>query len=407
LEKSRAGRGEFLIYRPGRLHNVNPQFATCAAPLVFAGGLRTMHHRTVTSDVIKEALKQVKYPGFSRDIVSFGLVRSAAFADGTAKVALALTTADPQVPVALKAAVEKVLLSLPGVKQTIIDIAVAPVRGPAAGGTGGSLAGSSAPKGIKHAVAIASGKGGVGKSTFAVNLACALAQELAAQGQAGCVGLMDCDVYGPTVPLMMGLSGRPGIEGDGADAMLLPMENHGVKVMSMGFLVDADTPVIWRGPMIMKTVQQFVQNVRWGDLEVLLVDLPPGTGDAQLSLVQTLPLDGAVLVTTPQLAATNVARRGGLMFRKVNVPLLGVAENMSYFVDSVGHRHDLFGSGGGAEIAEALGTTLLGQVPLLAEIREGGDSGKPVVVNDSAGPAAVIFRQMARSLLDRLASASR
>jgi ATP-binding protein involved in chromosome partitioning len=206
---------------------------------------------------------------------------------------------------------------------------------------------------------------------------------------------------------MMGLSGRPGIEGDGADAMLLPMENHGVKVMSMGFLVDDDTPVIWRGPMIMKTVQQFVQNVRWGDLEVLLVDLPPGTGDAQLSLVQTLPLDGAVLVTTPQLAATNVARRGGLMFRKVNVPLLGVAENMSYFVDSVGHRHDLFGTGGGAKIAEALGTTLLGQVPLLAEIREGGDAGKPVVVNAPAGAAAAVFGQIAKSLLDRLASAGR
>jgi ATP-binding protein involved in chromosome partitioning len=171
--------------------------------------------------------------------------------------------------------------------------------------------------------------------------------------------------------------------------------------------VDSDTPVIWRGPMIMKTVQQFVQNVQWGDLEVLLIDMPPGTGDAQLSLVQTLSLDGALLVTTPQIAATNVARRGGLMFRKVNVPLLGVAENMSYFVDSVGHRHDLFGTGGGSLLAAGLDTALLGQVPLLSEIRAGGDSGIPVVVSAPSGAAAQIFRQMAQSLLDRLASAGR
>jgi ATP-binding protein involved in chromosome partitioning len=189
--------------------------------------------------------------------------------------------------------------------------------------------------------------------------------------------------------------------------MLLPMEIHGVKVMSMGFLVDDDTPVIWRGPMIMKAVQQFVQNVKWGELEVLLVDLPPGTGDAQLSLVQILPLDGAVLVTTPQLAATNVARRGGLMFRKVNVPLLGVAENMSYFTDPAGHRHHLFGEGGGARLAEALGTELLGQVPLLPAIREGGDAGKPAVVSEPDGAAAEAFRAIAQSLLDRLATAGR
>jgi len=358
----------------------------------------------VSADLLHETLRQVKYPGFSRDIVSFGLVRAATLVDGTATVSLGLTTSDPQVPRALKAEVERVLRTVPGVQRTVVEIALAPVRAPSPAGAPGA-GGPAAPAGVKHAVAIASGKGGVGKSTFAVNLACALAQALTARGHPGRVGLLDCDIYGPTVPLMMGLGGRPEIVGDGADAMLLPMENHGVKVMSMGFLVDDDTPVIWRGPMIMKTVQQFVQNVRWGELEILLVDLPPGTGDAQLSLVQTLPLAGAVLVTTPQPAATNVARKGGLMFHKVNVPLLGVAENMSYFLDPAGRRHELFGAGGGAKIAADLGAPLLGQVPILPEIREGGDAGRPVVVTQPHGTAAQVFRQIAQSLLDRLAPA--
>ena len=246
------------------------------------------------------------------------------------------------------------------------------------------------------------GHSGVGKSTFAVNLSCALAQVLALQGRVGRVGLMDCDIYGPSVPLMMGLSGRPEVQGEGTEAMLVPMERHGVKVMSMGFLVDDNTPVVWRGPMIMKTIQQFVQNVLWGELDILIIDLPPGTGDAQLSLVQTIPLDGAVIVTTPQPAATNVARKGGLMFQKVNVPLLGVAENMSYFIDPAGQKHEIFGSGGGIITAERLGTSLLGQVPLLPEIRSGGDAGMPIVVTAPASLAADVFRAIADTLLARL-----
>ena len=355
----------------------------------------------MTPDAIKEHLKQVKYPGFSRDIVSFGLVKSAALIDGTARVALALTTADHKIPLHLKKEVENCLRALPEVKDVVIDISVAaPKVAPGAGNLGGNNA---APKTTKFAVAIASGKGGVGKSTFSVNLAVAAAAHLAKLGRPGRVGLMDCDIYGPSVPLMIGLHGeRPGVVGQGEASRLIPLEAHGVKVMSMGFLVDDNTPVVWRGPMIMKTIQQFVQNVEWGPLDLLLVDLPPGTGDAQLSLVQTLPLDGAVLVTTPQPAATQVARKGGLMFQKVNVPLLGVAENMSWFTDPAGIRHTLFGEGGGQLTADSLGTTLIGQVPLIPEVRAAGDAGAPLVAVNPNGEAARHFTAIAIELIARL-----
>ncbi|HZZ19469.1 MAG TPA: Mrp/NBP35 family ATP-binding protein [Opitutaceae bacterium] len=356
----------------------------------------------VTPEQITEQLRKVKYPGFSRDIVSFGLLKATHFEDGVARVAMVIATSDPRVPKQIRDDAEKVLLELPGVTKAVIELAVQAAKAPAApAGTPGAKPGASGK--VKHAVAIASGKGGVGKSTFSVNLACSLAQVLSAKGRPGRVGLMDIDIYGPSVPLMMGLKGRPEVEGEGQDSMLIPMERHGVKVMSMGFLVDENTPVVWRGPMVMKTVQQFVQNVKWGELDVLLVDLPPGTGDAQLSLVQTLPLDGAVIVTTPQPAATQVALKGGLMFQKVNVPILGVAENMSYFLDPSGQKHQIFGHGGGIVTSEKLATVLLGQVPLLPAIREGGDKGEPIVVSDKAGAAAQVFRGIAEALLAMLA----
>jgi ATP-binding protein involved in chromosome partitioning len=357
----------------------------------------------VTTEDIMGQLRRVKYPGFSRDIVSFGLVKSASAQGGVASVSLAISTNDPKVPKQLRDEVEKALLELPGVTRATVEIAVQAAKAPASAAAGPSGAKPGASRDVKRAVAIASGKGGVGKSTFAVNLACVVAQVLSSRGRPGRVGLMDIDIYGPSVPLMMGLKGRPEVEGEGPDSCLVPMERHGVKVMSMGFLVDDNTPVVWRGPMVMKTVQQFVQNVKWGDLDVLLVDLPPGTGDAQLSLVQTLPLDGAVIVTTPQPAATQVALKGGLMFQKVNVPILGVAENMSHYVDASGRKVAIFGSGGGIATAERLGTVLLGQVPLIPEIREGGDRGMPVVVSDPQGEAAGVFRGIAEALLEMLA----
>jgi len=351
----------------------------------------------VDTNSIKEALKAVKFPGFSRDIISFGLVREVELDDGNALIGVEITTADDRVPEQIAADIKATVGALDGISDVKVRMEISrPQQQPHAGG-GTTPTNSAAMQKVKFAIAIASGKGGVGKSTVTVNLACALQRLLEAQGKPG-VGIMDCDIYGPSVPLMLGASGRPEIQND----MIVPVQNFGVATMSMGFLVDDDTPVVWRGPMIMKTIQQFAQNVNWGELEILVVDLPPGTGDAQLSLVQTIPLDGALIVTTPQPAAFQVARRGARMFDKVNVPLLGVVENMSYLEAPDGSRQALFGEGGGAETAQSLETKLLGQMPIDPSIRVGCDKGIPIVISDPDSHAAQEFMRIAQQVLDQL-----
>ena len=349
---------------------------------------------TVSQEALQAALKTIKYPGFSRDIVSFGLVRSASLENGKATINIAISTSDNSIASKIRDDIEEAIGKVSGVDRVDVNVTVTPNKNAQSAQQGAPAAAKI--KGVKYVIAVASGKGGVGKSTFSVNLAAALSKLLEPSGKK--VGLMDCDIYGPSVPLMFGIKGRPMVEGDS----LVPMENHGVKVMSMGFLVDEQTPVVWRGPMIMKTIKQFIQNVLWGDLEIIVIDLPPGTGDAQLSLVQTVELDGAIIVTTPQKAATQVAIRGAMMLQKTNVPLLGVAENMSYFTGPNGERTSIFGEGGGQDTATELSTPFLGQIPLDPNIRAGGDSGTPITLSDPESEAAKSFTIVAQSILTQL-----
>ena len=250
-------------------------------------------------------------------------------------------------------------------------------------------------EGIKNIIAVSSGKGGVGKTTVAVNLAAALA----ARGLR--VGLLDTDVYGPNVPLMVGVSEQPRIEGQ----RIVPIEAHGLKVMSMGFLNPGDKPVVWRGPMLHGVVKQFLSDVNWGELDFLIVDMPPGTGDVQLSLAQLVPVQGAVVVTTPQEVAAADVRKAINMFEQVGVPLIGVVENMSYFVcESCTTRHDIFGSGAGGALAKQFNTVVLGKIPLAAHVRESGDAGTPVVLSEPDSEQAQAFREIAESVVSRVES---
>ncbi|MBS0658039.1 MAG: Mrp/NBP35 family ATP-binding protein [Verrucomicrobia bacterium] len=357
-----------------------------------------MSHPALTEELVRETLRGVKYPGFSRDIVSFGLVREiqADAASGNLMVRIVVATNDPRVPQGIKDGATAALEGIPGVGE--IDLRIDIQNPPNAQASGGGVqAGErqSEIPGVKHIVAVASGKGGVGKSTVAANLALALAATGAK------VGLCDCDLYGPSVALMFGVR-APVVADD--DERIIPNDAHGIKLMSMAFLLSSDeAPAVLRGPMVTRLTQQFLRQVNWGELDVLVLDLPPGTGDIQLTIVQTVALDGAVLVTTPQEMALIDARKGASMFAKTNVPLLGLVENMSYFVcPDTGKRYDIFGAGGGEREAARLRTKLLGQVPLDIATREGGDRGLPIVLGDRQSPITAEFMKIAQGVRKEL-----
>lgn len=330
------------------------------------GGIQSPFMNELSEPAIVEILKSVKYPGFSRDIVSFGLVRGVQIDQGAVEVQLAISTNEPGIPARIKADAEAALTALPEIRSATvkIDIQAAPqVAAPAAG--------SQRLEGVGHVIAVASGKGGVGKSTVAANLAVALARSGAK------TGLCDCDLYGPSMGLMFGTRERPTAD---EQNRIIPIERHHVKLMSMGFLADDDSPAVLRGPMVTRYTQQFLRQVAWGELDFLVLDLPPGTGDIQLTIVQTVALAGAVIVTTPQEVALIDARKAAAMFGKTNVPILGLVENMSYFeCPGDGRRYAIFGSGGAEREASRLGVPLLAKIPIEMPLRESGDTGRPVV----------------------------
>jgi ATP-binding protein involved in chromosome partitioning len=340
---------------------------------------------SISEEQVKTALKSVKYPGFTRDIVSFGLVKSIQIDNGEVKVQLALATNDPNVPAAIKNDAERAMRGIEGMRsaKVLIDIHAPP------GGAGAGMAATRIP-GVRHVIAVASGKGGVGKSTVAANLAVALEQTGAR------VGLCDCDIYGPSISLMFGTRERPTAT---EENKIVPIEQYGLRLMSMGFLLDDTSPAILRGPMVTRYTQQFLRQVEWGELDYLVLDLPPGTGDIQLTIVQTVALSGAVIVTTPQEVALIDARKAATMFDKVNVSVLGLIENMSYFASpSDGKRYDIFGSGGGEREARRLRVPLLGQIPIDIATREAGDRGMPIASEDRQSPVTAEFVRIAEVL---------
>jgi ATP-binding protein involved in chromosome partitioning len=376
---------------------------------------------SVTKETVIERLKTIKGPDFEGDIVSLGLVSDIFIADSKVFFSITVPAARAQELEALRAAAERVVKAIPGVAGAMVALtaekkgggmeapvpprpairpAAAPPRPaapsprPAPHAPAGQQPAKRGVPGIEAIIAVASGKGGVGKSTTAVNIALGLA----ASGLK--VGVLDADIYGPSMPRLLNIHGRP----ETVDGKVLrPMQNFGLKVMSMGFLVDEETPMIWRGPMVMSALTQMLREVEWGPLDVLVVDMPPGTGDAQLTMAQAVPLAGSVIVSTPQDLALIDARKGLNMFRKVDVPLLGIVENMSYFLaPDTGKRYDIFGHGGARKEAERLGVAFLGEVPLEMGIRESSDAGAPVVVSRPDSAEAKIYRAIAAKVWERL-----
>ena len=369
----------------------------------------------ITEERVLEALGRVRDPEQGKDLVSLGMIGGLAIKDGNVGFSIEVAAARGASAEPLRKAAEQAVFALDGVTSVTAVLTAHRAgqgSGQRSGGPGGG--GQAAPQAsagqppaaskgggadrVGSIIAIASGKGGVGKSTTAANLALALMAEGAR------TGLLDADIYGPSMPRMMGVRGKPTT----ADGKVLdPMVGHGVKLMSMGFLVDEETPMIWRGPMVMSALQQLLQDVDWGPLDVMVVDMPPGTGDAQLTLAQTARLAGAVIVSTPQDIALLDARKGLNMFRKVDVPVLGIVENMSYFeCPHCGERSEVFSHGGARREAERLGVDFLGEIPLDIAIRETSDGGRPIVVAEPDGPHATAYRDIAGRILDRLEAGS-
>ena len=359
----------------------------------------------VTEQQIIEALRNVRDPDRGADIVSLGMVRGMVVRNGNVGFTIEVDPKRGPTMEPLRKEAEKTVESLPGVlSATVVLTAEAPGKAPGAPqghghshGQGRARPGPESQRvpvpGVRSIVAVASGKGGVGKSTTAINLALALSQKGLR------VGLLDSDIYGPSIPRMLGVSGQP-FSPDGKT--LEPMENYGIKCMSMGFIVAEDTPMIWRGPMVMSAIEQMLRDVEWGDLDIMVVDLPPGTGDAQLTMAQRVPLTGAVIVSTPQDIALLDARKGINMFRKVDVPVLGIIENMSYFVcPHCGERSEIFSHGGARREAAKLGAEFLGEIPLDIEIRVTSDEGRPIVVSNPDSPHSRIYREIADKVWEK------
>ncbi len=370
----------------------------------------------VTEELILQQLSKVKGPDLESDIVSLKLVNGVFVNDGKVIFSISVPAERAEELEPLRKAAEDVVANLDGVEKVTAVLTAerkagegSPVR-PAptaaqagnvpppmqaqARAQGGAQSGQKAGvPGIKSIIAVASGKGGVGKSTTSVNLALALS----AAGKS--VGILDADIYGPSMPRLLGITQKPEAKGK----TLSPLEAFGIKVMSMGFLIEEETPMIWRGPMVISALTQMLREVAWGDLDVLVVDMPPGTGDAQLTMAQQVPLAGSVIVSTPQDIALIDARKGLNMFRKVDVPILGIIENMSTFIcPKCGEQSDIFGHGGARDEAERLGVPFLGEVPLHMDIRSNSDAGTPVVVSDPNGPHAKIYQEIAMAVSERL-----